>query len=334
MAERTNLTDLRCPLDYEQWSRPRPLAGMWILLQLSKLQVRPYLPLCCCIAALLFVAATPRLPYLVFVLLRFLVCCVCGYLSFKNYQAPVPWAAWGFGILAVFYNPLLPVRMHRSDWAVVNLLTAAALTAWLIAKVEKRYRLARAKLKEGRGHYDLAPLDEYDEFAARRAFEEGLLAVPFHSDLNLYLGLLCIDRNDDESRRRALHSLIISAQRGRREASRELGTIYEQALGVPRDLPKAVEWFDRAAIAGDGWSEYKVGTFFYTGCCADRDLHKAARAFKKAADKGVSEACLALGQMYANGEGVRKNKKKSLELIRRAAASGNEEAIQRINAEE
>jgi hypothetical protein len=39
---------------------------------------------------------------------------------------------WVFGAIAVLFNPLLPVRMSRSDWEIVNVLTGAFFVVWVI----------------------------------------------------------------------------------------------------------------------------------------------------------------------------------------------------------
>ena len=84
-----------------------------------------------CIVALL-AAASVRWPYFVYVLLRILICTASAYLSTKRYKEHrTPWV-WAFAAIALLFNPLVPVRMSRPDWRIVNVLNAIFFTAWAV----------------------------------------------------------------------------------------------------------------------------------------------------------------------------------------------------------
>lgn len=76
-----------------------------------------------CVCALL-VAALGRWPYFVYVLLRVLICTASVYLSTKRYKEQQTLWVWTFFAIALLFNPVLPVRMTRQDWQVVNVLAA------------------------------------------------------------------------------------------------------------------------------------------------------------------------------------------------------------------
>jgi hypothetical protein len=101
-----------------------------------------YLLLGVCVAALL-VAASARWPYFVYVLLRVLICTASAYLSTKRYQERrTPWV-WTFGAIALLFNPVFPVRMTRSDWQVVNILTAVFLAGWAAYSMTRTAKAVR-----------------------------------------------------------------------------------------------------------------------------------------------------------------------------------------------
>jgi len=52
------------------------------------------------------------------------------------------------------------------------------------------------------------------------------------------------------------------AEQGNSEAQYHVGMMLNNGLGVNRDLPKAFEWFQKAAAAGDPLAAYKVGCFW------------------------------------------------------------------------
>lgn len=68
-------------------------------------------------------------PYGYFVLLRWLVCAVsafCAYLSFSLKR--VPWT-WLFALLALLFNPLVPIRLGHQTWTQFDVATGLLLLA-------------------------------------------------------------------------------------------------------------------------------------------------------------------------------------------------------------
>jgi ABC-type glycerol-3-phosphate transport system permease component len=59
-----------------------------------------------------------------YVLLRVFICVSSAYIASRLHsQHRVP-LTWLFGAIALLYNPILPVKMARSDWEVINVFTA------------------------------------------------------------------------------------------------------------------------------------------------------------------------------------------------------------------
>ena len=74
-------------------------------------------------AVLLLIAVAP-LPYAYYTLLRWVVTGVsafCAYLTFNDESRG--WA-FGFAIIAILFNPILPFYMDKSSWIIFDVVTA------------------------------------------------------------------------------------------------------------------------------------------------------------------------------------------------------------------
>ena len=82
---------------------------------------------------MMLVAALFPWPYGYYNFLRF---CVCGAAAFLAYQqwthddAASKWVV-GLSVIAVLYNPLVPIHLTRDIWSVLNIATAAAFVGHL-----------------------------------------------------------------------------------------------------------------------------------------------------------------------------------------------------------
>ncbi len=88
-------------------------------------------------AIVLLLLAMGKLPYGFYVVLRWVVCGVCAYSVISAMNAERKGWAWVLGIIALLFNPLLPVRLGRETWPLVD-LAAAALIAVSIFTVDRR----------------------------------------------------------------------------------------------------------------------------------------------------------------------------------------------------
>lgn len=138
-----------------------------------------------------------------------------------------------------------------------------------------------------------------------------------------------------------------------------LGEIYYYGKGVSKDIPKAVELYNRGAKAG--WSlaqnaladhhrcklgkepdlkiafdlyeqasnqdyteaDYNLGFCLHYGKGVKKDLIKAFSLFEKAAAQGHTQAEAAVGTCIAHGHGTGINQKVADEYFRKAAEKGN-----------
>ncbi len=114
-----------------------------------------------------------------------------------------------------------------------------------------------------------------------------------------------------------------AADTGNRDAIFQLATMYEQGRGVPQDQKQALDWYRKAALLGDGDSQVKLGRAYLDGKGVDRNEGEATAWFQRAADQGNLYALNRLGAMYAEGKGVRKDEARGVKLFQAAAAKGD-----------
>ena len=115
--------------------------------------------------------------------------------------------------------------------------------------------------------------------------------------------------------------------RGNAATQFNLGVQYEYGRGVPKDLVKAAELYQKAANQGHARAQLHLGSLYESGLGVPKDLGKAVELYQKAADQGMTPAQNNLGLLYENGQGVPKNLGKARELYQKAADRGYQPAI-------
>ena len=89
------------------------------------------------IAAITLLWALLPNPYGFYMLVRLIVFGVCGYTAFRYAKHDDSGMAWLFGVIAIAYNPLLPVFLTRAIWMPVDLVTAGLLV-WSVVHDRRR----------------------------------------------------------------------------------------------------------------------------------------------------------------------------------------------------
>ena len=69
-----------------------------------------------------------------------------------------------------------------------------------------------------------------------------------------------------------------------------LGWCYSEGSGVDADPRAALEWYRRAAVAGNAQAAFNLGCCYASGTGVARDLHEARRWFERAAAAGHADA--------------------------------------------
>lgn len=88
------------------------------------------------LALLVFAAFAPA-PYGFYQFLRIFTCCTAIYLAYQAFTKDFKAVAWGAVVLAVTFNPLLPLHLAREQWAVLNFVGALFLGVTLLPRYRK-----------------------------------------------------------------------------------------------------------------------------------------------------------------------------------------------------
>ena len=118
-----------------------------------------------------------------------------------------------------------------------------------------------------------------------------------------------------------------AAEQGDAEAQNNLGGMYDNGDGVPKDDREAMKWFRRAAEQGFPPAQYNLGVMYNFGRGVPENDAEAVIWFRKAAEQGDAGAQSSLGSMYAVGEGVPEDYVKAYVWANLAAAQGDEDAV-------
>jgi len=77
-------------------------------------------------------------PYAYYQILRWVVCAVAVYSSYFAYQLKkISWA-WIFGIIAVLFNPILPIYFTKEIWQLVDIIVAVIFFVSLFILKDKK----------------------------------------------------------------------------------------------------------------------------------------------------------------------------------------------------
>src|SRR5574344_1800691 len=75
-----------------------------------------------------------------------------------------------------------------------------------------------------------------------------------------------------------------------KDAIYHLATCYYQGLGTEQNIPRALEWFKKAARLGDSRAMYNIAATYHNGKGVSRNMEEARKWYMKAAQKGNHRA--------------------------------------------
>lgn len=81
------------------------------------------------IAALMCLWCFERHPYSYYQWLRWVVCGAAAWGVITAWVHELTWAAWGYAVIVLIFNPLVPFHMKREVWLMFDLATAI----WMLA---------------------------------------------------------------------------------------------------------------------------------------------------------------------------------------------------------
>jgi len=113
-----------------------------------------------------------------------------------------------------------------------------------------------------------------------------------------------LDKGDFQSAQRTYSEL---SNQGDRTAQRQLGLMYDEGQGIPKQHHQAVRWYSVAASQGDPEAPFYLGRIYHDGRGGPKNYVRARQWYRVAADRGNQKAAVNLGTMHALGLGGPKN---------------------------
>jgi len=96
------------------------------------------------IATILLVVAIPSgLPYGYYVFLRWAITAAALYIAWASYELKqIPWT-WIFGIVAILFNPIIPVYLNKETWVVFDLVAILVFISVFFIKIKEKDYLTK-----------------------------------------------------------------------------------------------------------------------------------------------------------------------------------------------
>lgn len=91
------------------------------------------------IASVTLLLALSRHPYSYYILLRWIVCGTAAYGTFESIELEKSGWAWVLGIIALLFNPIIPVHLSREIWAPIDVTTALIFVVSIFTIRRKDY---------------------------------------------------------------------------------------------------------------------------------------------------------------------------------------------------
>jgi uncharacterized protein len=102
----------------------------------------------------------------------------------------------------------------------------------------------------------------------------------------------------------ALRELRPLAEQGHAVAQYNLGLLYANGQGMPKDDAQARQWYEKAAAQGHAGAQVNLGILYDYGRGVPQDYKKAVYWYRLSAKQGNDLAQRQLGLMYEHGDGV------------------------------
>jgi len=137
------------------------------------------------------------------------------------------------------------------------------------------------------------------------------------------LGVMYIQgRGVPRDDKRAVELFRQGAEQDYEVAQNNFGYMYQHGRGVAQNLERALLWYRRSADQGYARAQANLAAMYAKGSGVPRDDKRAALWYRRAADQGYPRAQAALGGMYFLGRGVSKDKEQAARWYQSAAEKG------------
>lgn len=121
----------------------------------------------------------------------------------------------------------------------------------------------------------------------------------------------------------AREKYLTLAEAGSEDAQVALGWLYQEGLGVTRDLTEAYKWYKKVADTNAPKGQFYLGALHRL----QKNHEKAVQYFEKAAMQGYVDAYLQLGWMYREGLGVPRDLEEAYKWYKKAADTNSSEGL-------
>ena len=135
------------------------------------------------------------------------------------------------------------------------------------------------------------------------------------------------DKGDFRSAERTYGEL---SNQGDRTAQLQLGLMYDEGHGIPKQYHQAVRWYAVAASQGDPEAPFYLGRIYQDGRGGPRNYARARQWYRVAAHQGNQKAAVNLGSMHALGLGGPTNYQVAGQWFLLAANAGNIKAQENL----
>jgi hypothetical protein len=124
---------------------------------------------------------------------------------------------------------------------------------------------------------------------------------------------------------KAMEWYVKAARAGDGLACDRIAYLYDRGLGVPQDKQQSFDWLKKGADLNYDVSLFELGRAYERGVPVPQDLNKARTLYEQAAAYGQPNALTALGSMYAEGRGVKADNQKAFTYYILASHYGDAE---------
>jgi TPR repeat protein len=209
----------------------------------------------------------------------------------------------------------------RPRWRCLGIWIA--IVVWLVAPAvaagQPADRIAEGHYQKGLAYYKSKPPD-YTSAATWFRKAADLGHAKAQNDLGwLYQNGWGVPRDNAQ----AVHWYRLAATQGNVTAQTNIGWMYQGGRGVPRDYTEAIRWYRLAVAQGEPVAADNLGILYRDGLGVRRDHAEALALFRKAAGAGYALGQTDLGWMYHNGWGVPRDYAEAMKWYRLAAAQGD-----------
>ena len=106
----------------------------------------------------------------------------------------------------------------------------------------------------------------------------------------------------------AYKEFLSAAKDGHVDSQFNLGLMFENGIGISKDMAKALIWYEKAAAQGNAAAQFNLGVLHENGRGTKVDFAKANEWYRKASIQGDAWAIGNLGMLYIRADGVKENK--------------------------